>query len=139
MATPPNGQWVYTGTGILPGSLSASSSTPALLGSTGTLGGTRYDLGRAYSNWAIRVKLTSSTAAAAAGAAATSGEIILYGSIATSSDGNGCLRPLTTWLGSVNSSDDTVFVTGRVATSIMAAWSTPSSSGTMALIWVAGA
>jgi len=137
MATPPNGHFVFTGTGILPGTLAASTYNAAAMLSSGTGVGTRYDLGRAYSNWGLRVKLTTGLGAAAG--SATSGEIILYGTIATSSDANGALRPMTTWKGSVNSSDDTLWVTGFAATSILAAWSTPSSSATAALFWVCGA
>ena len=88
----------------------------------------RFDLGHAYSQWALRVRLSG---------AATSGECQLLGTVATSSDPNAALRPLTTWLGSVNSSDDTVFVTGKPCTSVICQITTPSSSNTTWDAWAA--
>ena len=84
-------------------------------------------LDRAYGQWAMRVRING----------ATSAQVQLTGSLASSSDPTSALRPFTTWDGTVNSSDDVVFVTGKPLTAVAPFLSLPSSSLTTADVWIA--
>ena len=109
------------GTGILRcGQLQAATSAGKYFG--------RFDLGACYSQWGMRVRLNG---------AGTSGSYQLCGSIATSSDANSVLRPMTTFDLAAQSSDDTIWITGKPATSIVIQCTTPSSSGTTLDVFVA--
>ena len=97
-----------------------------------TLGtvGTRYDLDTAYDKWALRVKLNGN---------ATGVVVQLKGAIASSSDANGALVALTTWsLQAPQSCDDTVFITGKPVTSVLAEVTSLSSTGTTVTAWISG-
>lgn len=128
-STPKYQPFRRVGTGVIIANINASSSSANALNATGTAVSGITFLGSAFSNWTIRVKLVG---------AGTSGQITLLGMVGTTSDVAASLRPLTSWDGSVNTSDDMVFVTGKAATAVAACWSTASSSATSANIWIAG-
>jgi hypothetical protein len=112
--------------------LTAMSAQACTSQGVGTLG-TVYQLESAYSQFGMRVKLTGP---------GTSGECRLMGALAplsttplTTATG---LVPLTTWLGSVDSSDATLWITGKPVTAVTCQVTTPSSSNTSWTVYIAG-
>lgn len=91
--------------------------------------GTRYDLETAYSQWALRVKLNGN---------ATGVVVQLKGAVASSSDANGALVAMTTWSLASQSCDDTIFITGKPVTSVLAEVTSLSSTGTTVTAWISG-
>lgn len=92
--------------------------------------GTRYDLETAYSQFALRVKLNGN---------ATGVVVQLKGAVASSSDANGALVAMTTWsLQAPQSCDDTIFITGKPVTSVLAEVTSLSSTGTTVTAWISG-
>lgn len=105
-------------------SLSAAGGTS---GGAGTIGA-RYDFNNAFSNWALRVAFTG---------ASTEASVQLVGAVASSSDLSATLVPLTTWTLTVNTSESTIWITGKPVTSVAAKISSQSSSGTFNA-WISG-
>lgn len=116
-----------TGTGVM---LSLNAASTA-----GSIGSIHY-LERAFGNWAMRVKLNGN---------ATGVVVQLRGAVATSSEAysaastNGPFAPLTTWSLQVPlSCDDTVFITGKPVTAVLAEVTSLSSTGTTVTAWITG-
>jgi len=96
--------------------------------SAGTYGALAY-YGRGYGTWSMRVRINGP---------ATSGAVQLVGTVtASSSEANSALVALTTWDGTVNSSDFTLSISGKPLTAVAPYVSVATSSGTTIDVWVA--